>query len=84
MSKRKIEVNYLAGHTYTETWDAAPDLHCPACGEKTVWHEDGEGDYYVGERFMCASTDCAVSFYLPEWPERSKSREDKQRIAALQ
>ena len=31
------------------------DKHCPECGEKEVWREDCEGDYYLGPDYYCAA-----------------------------
>ena len=39
------------------------DWHCPNCGEKAVWDEHGEGDYYQGTTHICRS--CGCSFTLP-------------------
>lgn len=38
------------------------DLFCPICGEKDVWREEGEGDYYQGGSYYCLS--CSSRHYL--------------------
>lgn len=43
---------------YNET-----EYYCPNCGEKSVFNEDGDGDYYLGVQFLCVS--CDHTFYLP-------------------
>ncbi len=58
----KFEVHYPT-HSYGEAWEALPDLHCPACGQKEVWHSAGGGDLEIGEEHLCLA--CGVSFYIP-------------------
>jgi ribosomal protein L37AE/L43A len=36
------------------------EYHCPKCGNKNVWVEDSEGDYYVGSIWYCL--DCHFGF----------------------
>lgn len=47
-----IEIHYPAGHTITEEWKLC-DLLCPSCGNRYVWVEQGEGDYYQGPEYIC-------------------------------
>lgn len=39
------------------------DIFCPTCGAKQVWEEQGGGDYYVGEEYLCLG--CGATFNLP-------------------
>lgn len=59
--KVKINVKYERGHSYIETYEKV-DVHCPNCGKKEVWASE-EGDYYVGEDYICIS--CHAKFNLP-------------------
>jgi hypothetical protein len=45
---------------------------CPACGKKTVWTEDGEGDFYRGPTTVCSS--CGGSMC---WPETGSDQDNK-------
>lgn len=38
------------------------NLYCPLCGDKSVWQEQGGGDYYFGEEFICTS--CKHNFTI--------------------
>lgn len=58
----EVEVQYKKGHSYSHTYRLS-DLHCPKCGEQTVWVERGLGDFYQGPRCVCLS--CKRQFYLP-------------------
>lgn len=75
--------HYKAGHSYRETWTTT-DLHCPGCGKKAVWRETGGGDYYVGERHICAS--CSFLFHMPNGDRIEREPidyNDQQRLFAL-
>ena len=50
-------------HHYWREYDHDEALFCPHCGEKTVYVEQGAGDYYVGPTHLCVS--CHFSFSLP-------------------
>jgi DNA-directed RNA polymerase subunit RPC12/RpoP len=39
------------------------ELHCPECGQKTVYVEVGDGDYYQGPTYYCKS--CKNEFTMP-------------------
>lgn len=60
---KEIKVKYPMGHSHTEIWDKN-DLFCPNCGGKPVWNEQGPGDYYVGEQYICLK--CGYSFTIQE------------------
>lgn len=75
-----FDVRYEAGHSDTETWERDADLFCPHCGEKSVWVEQGGGDYYVGAQHLCLA--CRWTFHMPALSE-SHGWQDEQRIAAL-
>lgn len=51
-------------HTFVLT-----DWFCPACGKKTVWEEDDEGDYYCGPEIVCSS--CGATM---QWPSIGPKR----------
>lgn len=84
----EINVKYYTGevftHSYKEVWRRG-NCHCPMCGEKGVWQEDGKGDYYVGSQLMCAA--CGFTFYMPieRFPPLHDDpyHPDCQRLAAL-
>ena len=61
--KINIQLNYRDPVQFTEEWAPLPALYCPACGQKSVWHETGPGDYYVEELHLCIA--CGSQFYLP-------------------
>lgn len=89
-AKVKFEVNYYNGcsghkvwsHQYVEEWESLPNLYCPNCGKREVWHETNPGDYYLGERYLCAS--CKHAFYLPMHPcDDSNDEQGCQRLAHI-
>lgn len=72
-----FEVDY--GPHQIEEWWEDTDLHCPRCGEKKVWHENCEGDFYVGEMYLCIA--CGGSFTIQLGGFTASS--DMQRLAEL-
>ena len=57
----KVLVEYPKHH-YIHEWKVQ-DFFCPNCGKKSVWAEQGSGDYYVGAQYICLK--CIHAFYLP-------------------
>lgn len=76
----KFEVNYQAGHSYAESWSKT-NAYCPDCGKQSAWHDQGGGDYYVDEEFIC--TACGFSFHLPCSHLIDNDHAGLQRLAAL-
>ena len=60
-----VDVKYKAGHSYPEDWSAG-ELFCPQCGMKTVWEEQGPGDYYVGSDYLCESCGSVFTIQGPK------------------
>lgn len=54
-----------------EQWEDT-NYFCPNCGQKTVWHQYDEGDYYVGEDHICIS--CGKMFTLQNEMNMSEER----------
>ena len=81
MDRVELAVKYALGHAYTETWQRQPELHCPACGEKEVWEDQGGGDYHVGAQLLCSA--CEASFHIPLGWAPTRSAEDAQRLAVI-
>jgi transposase-like protein len=47
----------------SDRWKADQKMHCPACGrDGSVWYEPGEGDYYVGVRYVCVA--CEQTWHI--------------------
>ena len=68
-------------HAYSETWEKT-EYHCPHCGVKEVWCEQGYGDVYVGVKFMCVA--CGSGFYMPDGEyDMSNDEQGKQRLNNL-
>ena len=59
--KVTITVTYPAGHSY-ETTFVECDEFCPNCGERKLWVEAGEGDYYLGPTFTCVA--CGGDYHI--------------------
>ena len=81
----RMHVNYYSGQVvtrgYDEAWATIP-VHCPNCGQKSVWHETSGADYYVEERYLC--TACGHSFYLPGGVrDDTNDEQGKQRLEVL-
>lgn len=75
-----LEVKYQAGHSYIESWSKT-DAYCPDCGKQSTWHDQGGGDYYLDEEFIC--TACGYSFHLPGSNPIGNDHAGLQRLEAL-
>jgi hypothetical protein len=88
---KTFDVNYYSNrrfegrkwsHKYSETWTTHGDLFCPNCGKKEVWVEEGGGDYYVGNQYIC--TACAHEFHMPGLSTiHANDETNRQRLANL-
>ena len=58
----EVAVKYSLGHTIKSTF-VLSDLHCPHCGKRSVWIEEGAGDFYEGSTHLCRN--CRSHFSLP-------------------
>lgn len=67
---KETTVKYPRGHSRTSKW-AREDMFCSYCGVKgKVWSEQGCGDYYDGNRYVC--TNCGSTAYEPMmYPEKT-------------
>jgi rRNA maturation protein Nop10 len=63
------------GSAYYESYTLS-DWYCPSCGKKSVWEENGEGDYYRGPNFICSS--CGGSMCFPEMFDPKDDGEDSR------
>lgn len=80
MNKVSIKVNYFT-HVYDEEWEKLDNIHCPKCGNKGVWQEDGE-DYYVGSEHLCIA--CGSTFFLPHmYTDGGMNERNRQRIEQI-
>ena len=80
MNQVSVTVDYRS-HVLDETWEKLDNVHCPKCGHKSVWQEEGE-DYYVGSSHLCTS--CGCQFYLPcGLTDGTLNDPDKQRIEQI-
>lgn len=61
-----ITVDYGSHKGKIEQWAHKPELHCPHCGEKSVWVDLGAGDYYQGPQHLCLG--CEWEFSLDMGP----------------
>lgn len=76
-----VEVKYERGHSYTESWEPT-DYYCPECGKRSVWVEQGSGDYYQGPLHLCLS--CNASGHLQYGGDRDHvTWQDQQRRDAI-
>lgn len=73
-----LDVQYEAGHSYQESYQLC-ELFCLHCGAHTVWQEQSAGDYYVGERFICAT--CGKDFTCQ--PSDGRGWQNQQRLEAI-
>ena len=64
-------------HKYTESWSFA-EYFCPCCSRYSVYVDNGPGDYYVGEGYVCI--DCGASFYMPGGADVFENEQDAQRV----
>lgn len=58
----KTSFKYKAGHTIDQEWGYCDDLFCITCGEKKVYEEGSEGDYYVGAEYVCVGCGALFTF----------------------
>ena len=75
----EFEVKYERGHSTKESWEYT-NLHCPSCGEQSVWMDSGPGDVEAGNEHLC--TKCETSFHMPFF-RKADNYEDKQRLEAI-
>lgn len=66
-------------HKYTETWELTENF-CPCCGKREVWLEQGGGDYYVGQQYICMA--CDSTFHMPN-SQKCTDDADRQRLERL-
>lgn len=63
---QSVETTVDHGSHKTKSSYERTDFYCPNCGERKVWCETGEGDYYIGVPFLCVG--CDNLFYIPTGP----------------
>lgn len=68
-------------HKYSETWNKI-EMYCPHCGKQEVWQEDSDGDYYVGEGFICAACEHTWTIQGPKRIHHTWEQ-DRQRLEAI-
>ena len=73
-----FDVLYEAGHTYVETWEKT-EYFCPHCGNKSVWDEVANGDYYLGTTLTCEN--CGGTFHHPLCDDTQKNSQLRQRMS---
>lgn len=78
--KVKLTVKYEAGHSYAKEWEPT-DHFCPGCGTKAVWHETCDGDYYVGEDYLCRH--CGALFTMQYSGPVPKNWQTQQSLEAI-
>ncbi|MBW2636962.1 MAG: hypothetical protein JRC86_05485 [Deltaproteobacteria bacterium] len=73
-------------HHYTERWGKSEDFKfCPKCAAKTVYENQGGGDYYVGTEVVCLT--CGSTWDNPNGigsligGEQGQQRLDQLRLA---
>ena len=69
-------------HKYSEGWSKT-NLFCPQCGKREVWANDGPGDYYVDNQYLCLAPTCAATFYLPGGVMEASGEQDDQRLREI-
>lgn len=57
----KILNEYPGSHHYWCEFEKT-NYFCPECGQQEVWQEQTEGDYYLGEQWLCAS--CSLKWTM--------------------
>lgn len=50
----KVLNEYPGCHHYWNNFEKS-EYYCPNCGTKEVWQEQGSGDYYLGEEWLCTN-----------------------------
>lgn len=46
-------LNEYESHHYYQDYEMPGIYHCPSCGGRNIWHEQGRGDYYCGSDYIC-------------------------------
>lgn len=75
----RILNEYPGKHHYFDEFEKT-EYFCPQCGAKEVWQEQGAGDYYVGEDWIC--TACS-SIWKMIGPSKITEINDMGKIAQL-
>lgn len=71
-------------HTSRADYEPLPDMHCPACGGRSVWHDMGAGDYYVGETHVCVGCRSTWTMQGPYDGDGYNAQIIDQIVAAIQ
>ena len=58
----KVLIEHGQTH-YFNDYEKNEEIHCPNCGNQSVYVEQGPGDYYEGPKHICI--DCSTIFSLP-------------------
>jgi len=75
-----VTVKYKLGHSYDFVYELE-DLYCPNCGKKSVWVEQGPGDYYEGQTHVCV--ECNSTFSMPRLHVDHSDENHKQVIEQI-
>jgi hypothetical protein len=73
----KITARFKAGHTVEREYVHC-ELFCPNCCKQMVWEEQGEGDYYLGNDYICIG--CSVSFTIQGPYKIEETNESEQQF----
>lgn len=71
----KVLLEFKNSHHYFEEYEKENNLYCPNCGKKSIWIEQGGGDYYEGANHICTS--CRCQFSLPTMSTKKDSAWDQ-------
>jgi uncharacterized protein (DUF983 family) len=70
MTIKSVKIDYGGKHDppgkfeRVSNWESDPDTHCPHCGQKQVWTDQGPADYYVGRQHVCSA--CGHGFTMQD------------------
>lgn len=75
----KVLNEYPGSHHYYQNYEKT-DCFCPNCGSQEVWQEQGAGDYYLGEQWLC--TACSSKWTM-QGPYTVKDINDMGKLVQL-
>lgn len=84
MKEKLVEVKYFrngrVSHVSKQIW-VETEKYCPHCGTRSVWLDDGGGDFEAGDDYLCTS--CGHGFTCFRFTDENQDEQGKQILEAL-
>lgn len=77
----KVNVKYEAGHNIDYEYSLT-ELFCPICGNKTVYVDQGYGDYYLGPDHLCITCNSTFAGNINEGQQDDDELKESYQISS--